>query len=84
MYNVNSPYAQDFINHNEIIETLKWANENKSNKELIYQLINKAKNLKGLNHKEAALLLECDIPELNEQMKSVAKEIKQKIYGNLI
>lgn len=84
MYNVKSPYAQDFINHNEIIETLKWANENKSNKEIISQLINKAKNLKGLNHKEAALLLECDIPELNEQMKSVAKEIKQKIYGNRI
>lgn len=84
MYNVKSPYAEDFINHEEILDTLDWAEKNKSNKELISSLIERAKDCKGLNHREAALLLECNIPELNKRMEEVAKEIKQKFYGNRI
>lgn len=84
MYNVKSPYAEDFINHEEILDTLDWANKNKSNKELISSLIERARDCKGLTHREAALLLECDIPELNKKMEQVAKEIKQKFYGNRI
>lgn len=84
MYNVKSPYAENFINHEEILDTLDWANKNKSNKELISSLIERARDCKGLTHREAALLLECDILELNKKMEQVAKEIKQKFYGNRI
>lgn len=84
MYNIKSPYAQDFINHEEILDTLDWAKENKSNHSLILKILDKARECKGLNHREAALLLECDIPELNKKMQDIAKEIKEKFYGNRI
>lgn len=84
MYNVKSSKAEDFINNEEILETLKYAQDNKHNKELIVCLINKAREAKGLTHREAAVLLECDLPEENEKIFHLAKEIKQKIYGNRI
>ncbi|HPX27008.1 MAG TPA: [FeFe] hydrogenase H-cluster radical SAM maturase HydG [Treponemataceae bacterium] len=84
MYNVKSNKAQEFINHEEIIETLSWAQEHKSNRALIESILEKAKNFKGLTHREAAVLLDCDIPDLNEKMKSLAKQIKEKIYGKRI
>ena len=63
MYNVKSNKATEFINHEEILETLKYAEENKNNKTLINELIEKARNCKGLSHREAAVLLECDLEE---------------------
>lgn len=84
MYNVKSMKAEEFIDDNEILETLEYAKENKSNKQLIESLIERAKDAKGLTHREAAVLLECDIPEENEKMFRLAEEIKQKIYGNRI
>ena len=48
MYDVNSKYADDFINHEEILETLAYADENKENVELINAIIEKAKKRKGL------------------------------------
>lgn len=84
MYDPKSIKAEEFINHEEILDTLKYAEENKHNKELIASLIEKARLCKGLSHREAAVLLECDIDELNQEMFKLAKEIKQKIYGNRI
>ncbi len=84
MYNVKSPHATEFIDNTEILETLEWAKAHKSDKELISSLIERARDCKGLTHREAAVLLECDIPELNERMEDVAREIKQKFYGNRI
>ena len=84
MYNVMSSVATEFINDEEILSTLKYAEENKSNKELINKVIEKAKNCKGLSHREAALLLECDLEEENEKIYKLAREIKQKFYGNRI
>ncbi len=84
MYDPKSMKAEEFINHEEILDTLKYAEENKHNKELIASLIEKARLCKGLSHREAAVLLECDIDELNQEMFKLAKEIKQKIYGNRI
>ena len=84
MYNVKSAKAEDFINDEEIQDTLEYAQKHKSDKELISSLIERARDCKGLTHREAAVLLECDIPELNERMTEVAKEIKQKFYGNRI
>ena len=83
-YDVMSPKAEEFINHEEILETIEFAKANKSNRELIFSLIERAKDCKGLTHREAAVLLECDIEEANEAMKELAMEIKQKLYGNRI
>ncbi len=84
MYNVKSPHATEFIDNTEILETLEWARAHKSDRELISSLIERARDCKGLTHREAAVLLECDIPELNKRMEEVAREIKQKFYGNRI
>ena len=84
MYNVKSMKAEEFIDDGEILETLEYAKKNKSNRQLIESLIERAKDAKGLTHREAAVLLECDIPEENEKMFRLAEEIKQKIYGNRI
>lgn len=84
MYNVMSKKATEFIDDQEILDTLAYAQANKSNRELIEGLIERAKDCKGLSHREAAVLLECDQEDLNQKMFSLAKEIKQKIYGNRI
>ena len=91
-YDPKSLKAEEFINHEEILETLAYADENKHNRELIEEILEKAKPRKtgrgvecaGLSHREASVLLACDIPELNEKMYSLAKEIKQAFYGNRI
>lgn len=84
MYNVRSKVATEFIDDEEILDTIAYAKQNKSNRELIQQLITRAKDCKGLTHREAAVLLECDQEDLNEQMYRLAKQIKQKLYGNRI
>ena len=84
MYNVKSKIATEFIDDGEILDTLEYAQKNKSNRELISSLIERAKDCKGLTHKEAAVLLECDLEDENEKMFKLAKEIKQKFYGNRI
>lgn len=84
MYNVKSNKAEEFINDQEILDTIEYAKENKDNRELIFSLIERAKDCKGLNHREAMLLLECEIPEAIEEMEKVAKMIKEKLYGNRI
>ena len=84
MYDVNSKHAEDFINHGEILETLSYADENRDNVELIDALIEKAKLRKGLSHREASVLLACDIPEKNEEIFRLAEQIKKDFYGNRI
>ena len=84
MYDLKSKKAEEFISHEEILETLEYAKANKNNKELIDSIIRKAENLKGLSHREAALLLECDMEEEIQRIYTLAKKIKQKFYGNRI
>ncbi len=84
MYNVKSGIAEEFIDDAEILATLEYARDNKTNRDLIGSLIERARDCKGLNHREAALLLECEEPDLTGRMFKVAKEIKQKFYGNRI
>ncbi len=84
MYDVKSKKAEEFIDDGEINDTLEYAKANKSNKELINSIIEKAKDMKGISHREAAVLLECDLQEENERMYQLAKEIKDKFYGNRI
>ena len=83
-YNVKSSKAEEFINHEEIMETLDYAEKNKDNYELIDSIIRKARQKKGLNHREASVLLACEDPERNEQVFDLAREIKQEFYGNRI
>lgn len=64
MYNPKSKHAEDFINHEEILETLEYAEKNKHNRELIDEILNKARLRKGLSHREAAVLLDCDLEEI--------------------
>ncbi len=80
----NSSEAEQFINHREIMETLEFANLHKNDRNLIEQLIDKAAECKGLTHREAAVLLECEQPDLIEHIFNTARNIKQKIYGNRI
>ena len=84
MYDATSKCADDFINHDEILDTLAYADENKENAELIDALIEKAKLRKGLTHREASVLLACEIKEKNEEIFKLAEQIKKDFYGNRI
>lgn len=84
MYDVKSGRAEEFIDDAEILATLAYAREHKTDRRLVEELIERARDCRGLSHREAALLLECEEPDLVERMFAVAKEIKQKFYGNRI
>ena len=84
VYNIKSRQAEEFINHQEILDTLEYAQVNRNNRPLIESLIDKAALCQGLSHREAALLLECDEPELVQRIYHLAREIKRKFYGNRI
>lgn len=81
-YNPQSLKADEFISNDEILDTLKYADENKNNMPVIEQILAKARLEKGLTHREAAVLLACDNPEVNEQIFALAKQIKLNYYGN--
>jgi len=83
-YNPKSMKAEEFINDQEILDCLEYAKKNKDNMSLIREILDKAKKAKGISHKEAAVLLECDIPEVNEEINKLAMEIKEKFYGKRI
>lgn len=92
VYDPKSLKAEEFINHEEILETIRYAEENKHNVELIDRLLQKARPKKtetgmhceGLTHREASVLLACDIPEKVQEMYAIAEEIKLAFYGNRI
>lgn len=84
MYNPKSTKAEEFISHEEIIETSEYAEKNKNNIELINSIIEKAKERKGLNHREASVLLACEIEEKNQEIFKLAEQIKKDFYGNRI
>ena len=84
MYNPKSKIAGEFICDSEIQDTLRYARENCDNRELIDSILEKARAFKGISHREAALLLECDFPDVTETIFSLANEIKHRFYGNRI
>lgn len=83
-YNPKSLKAEEFINHQEILDTLAYAEANKDNLELIDQIIEKANLCKGLTHREASVLLACENQEKIEELYTLAEELKKKFYGNRI
>ncbi|MFA9463165.1 MAG: [FeFe] hydrogenase H-cluster radical SAM maturase HydG [Velocimicrobium sp.] len=84
MYNPKSTKAEEFISHQEVLDTLQYAEENKNNVELIDQIIEKAKLHIGLSHREAAVLLDCELEEKNQEIFALAEKIKKDFYGNRI
>ncbi len=92
MYNPKSMKAEEFIHHGEILETLEYAEANKDNEKLIDEILEKARPRKidtgcvcnGLTHREAAVLLACELPDKIEKMYKIAEEIKLAFYGNRI
>ena len=84
MYNKLSPHAEEFISHEEILESLDYAEKNKENYELIDALIEKAALRKGLSHREASVLLACTEPTRVKKMYDLAEQIKKDFYGNRI
>lgn len=83
-YNIKSNKAEEFISHDEILETIEWVDNNRNNRALIDEILQKARQMKGITHREASLLLECDDNEIIEEIFGIAKSIKEKIYGNRI
>ncbi len=84
MYNPKSLKAEEFISHDEIESTLVYAAAHKNDAALIDSLLDKAREFKGLTHREALVLLDCDIPEKNTEIFALAEEIKKVFYGNRI
>ena len=84
MYNPKSMKADEFISDEEIRETISYAEKNKDNIELIDSIIEKAKLRKGLNHREASVLLACENQEKLDEVYALAEQIKKDFYGNRI
>lgn len=84
MYNTKSSKAEEFIAHEEVLSTLEYAEKNKNNVELIDSILEKARLRKGLTHREATVLLDCEIEEKNQEIYALAEQIKKDFYGNRI
>ena len=84
MYDKKSLKAEEFIDNQEILSSLEYAEKNKKNRALIEQIIKKAEERKGLSHREASVLLACGEADLNEKIFELARQIKQDFYGNRI
>lgn len=84
MYNPSSLKAEEFIDHQEILDTLSYSDAHKHNRELICQILEKAKKRKGISHREASVLLACEEEDLNQQIYALAEQIKKDFYGNRI
>lgn len=84
MYRAEARKAEEFISHEEIMDTLAYADENKDNSKLMKQILEKAKERKGLDHREASVLLACEDEKINQEIYALAKQIKKDFYGNRI
>ncbi len=84
IYDPSSKKAEEFINHGEILETLAYAHENRNNRELIESILEKARQRKGLSHREATVLLDCELEDCNQQIYELAQQLKKDFYGSRI
>ena len=84
MYNPKSLKAEEFICHEEVLDTLAYAEANKHNAALIDEIIAKAKLRKGLSHREASVLLVCDLPYKNSEYSpypTASRQLHQDCVG---
>lgn len=84
MYNPKSKKAEEFIHDGEILETLRYAEDHTQDRPLIEAILRKAERGEGLSHREAAVLLDCSLPDLNDKIYTLAAQIKERFYGNRI
>ncbi len=84
MYRADSLKAEEFMDDGEILDTLEYAHRNKNNVGLIDEILAKARKRKGLSHREAMVLLDCEIPEKIQEIYELAEQIKKDFYGNRI
>ena len=84
MYNVKSMKAEEFISHEEILDTLAYAEANKDNLKLVDEIIAKAELRQGLSHRDASVLLACEDEERIAKIYALAEQIKKDFYGNRI
>lgn len=84
MYNVKSMKAEEFISHEEILDTLAYAEANKDNLALVDEIIAKAELRQGLSHRDASVLLACEDEERIAKIYALAEQIKKDFYGNRI
>ena len=84
MYNPKSMKAEEFIDHQEVLDSLAYAEAHKTDAALIDSIIEKAKLCKGLSHREASVLLACELEDRNQEIYALAEQIKKDFYGNRI
>lgn len=84
MYNVMSAKAEEFISDEEIQSCLAYAQENKRNRKVIDEILKKAREMKGISHREALVLLDCELEDKNQEIYQLARQIKEEFYGNRI
>ena len=84
MYDPRSGHAEEFIDHQEILDTLAYADVHKRDVRVIDSILEKARLRKGVNHREASVLLACELEEKNEELYRLAEQIKKDFYGNRI
>ena len=84
LYDPKSKKAEEFINHEEILDTLAYADAHKDDAALIDEIIAKARLKKGLSHREASVLLACTLEDKNQEVYELAREIKRDFYGDRI
>ena len=83
-YDPKSLVADEFINHQEILDTLAYADQHKDDLALVDEILQKAEARKGLSHRDASVLLACEDPERLQRMYALAEQIKKDFYGNRI
>ncbi|MCQ2744509.1 MAG: [FeFe] hydrogenase H-cluster radical SAM maturase HydG [bacterium] len=92
MYNKKSMKAEEFIDHEEVLRTLDYAEKNKNNLELIEKILDKARPVRngkqvhcnGLSHEDASVLMACEDKDVLSKIYKLAEEIKEAFYGDRI
>ncbi len=84
MYDQKSAHAEEFIDHQEILDTLAHADAHRRDAAVIDAVLEKARLRKGLDHREASILLACELEEKNQEIYALAEQIKKDFYGNRI
>lgn len=84
MYDPKSLRAEEFINHDEVLASLEYADRYAADAEAVDRIIEKAKQRKGLTHREASVLLACTMPDKIQEICELAEQIKKDFYGNRI
>ncbi|MDR0547919.1 MAG: [FeFe] hydrogenase H-cluster radical SAM maturase HydG [Deltaproteobacteria bacterium] len=84
MYDPKSLKASEFIDHQEVLDTLALAPTLAADRAAVAAILDKAKDRKGLNHREALVLLDCQDEDLNQELYALARQIKRDFYGQRV